>query len=211
VPILLGVLVSVAVIFAVFAVTLGRGGSMTQFQPDWPGRPLPEDRTVRAADVGTAKFSLAFRGYRMAEVDEALDRIAAEIAERDDAILRLSGRPFESQRTTLAPAATPSEAPADGPLGDDTAPIGFTPIAPEAPAAVSDAPVDDAAAIYMRPPAPAPDDTAPFALPPFDPPAAPSADPLGSPSWPTYSQPTYSQPTYPQPADDRPMYDGPDQ
>ena len=99
-PILLGVLVSVAVIFAVFAVTLGRGGSMTQFQPDWPGRPLPQERTVRAADVSEAKFSLAFRGYRMAEVDDALDRLAAEIAERDEAILRLSGRPFESQRTT---------------------------------------------------------------------------------------------------------------
>ncbi|HEY8730209.1 MAG TPA: DivIVA domain-containing protein, partial [Acidothermaceae bacterium] len=165
-PILLGVLVSVAVIFAVFAVTLGRGGSMTQFQPDWPGRPLPDDRTVRAADVGTAKFSLAFRGYRMAEVDDALDRIAAEIAERDDAILRLSGRSFESQRMPLAPAAVPTEALSDRQLSDDTAPVGLTPIAPEAPAPVGAAPVDDTAAIYMRPPAPAADDTAPFPLPP---------------------------------------------
>ena len=151
-PILLGVIVSVAVIFAVFAVTLGRGGSMTQFQPDWPGRPLPDERTLRAADVSAAKFSLAFRGYRMAEVDDALDRLAAEIAERDDAFVRLTGRPFESQRTAMEQAVVPVPAPVamptDAPLSDDTAPMGLPPIAP----------VDESTQVYMRPPAP--DDTA---------------------------------------------------
>jgi DivIVA domain-containing protein len=96
VPLLLAILVSVGVIFAVFAVTIGHGGSITQFQPDWPGRPLPDDRAVRAADLTAARFSLAFRGYRMAEVDDALDRLAAEIAERDETIEQLTGRPFES-------------------------------------------------------------------------------------------------------------------
>ena len=165
-PILLGVLVSVAVIFAVFAVTLGRGGSMTHFQPDWPGRPLPQERTVRAADVSEAKFSLAFRGYRMAEVDDALDWLAAEIAERDEAILRLSGRPFESQRTTIDSAtlgAVPVAVPAEAPLGDDTAPGGFAPIAP---APAEPAP-DDTAQFYLRPPAP--DETAQlYVRPPAD-------------------------------------------
>jgi DivIVA domain-containing protein len=105
-PIVLGILVSAGVIFAVFAVTVGHGGSMTQFQPDWPGRPLPEDRAVRAADVTAARFSLAFRGYRMAEVDDALDRLAAEIAERDYAIEQLTGRPFEPpQPAPIEPVA----------------------------------------------------------------------------------------------------------
>jgi DivIVA domain-containing protein len=104
VPVLLGILVSAVVIFAVFAVTMGRGGSMTYFRPDWPGQPLPEDRTVRAADIAAARFSLAFRGYRMAEVDDALDRLAGEIAERDAAIEQLTGRPFE-----LQPIAEPVE------------------------------------------------------------------------------------------------------
>jgi DivIVA domain-containing protein len=105
-PIVLGILVSAGVIFAVFAVTVGHGGSMTQFQPDWPGRPLPDDRAVRAADVTAARFSLAFRGYRMAEVDDALDRLAAEIAERDYAIEQLTGRPFEPrQPAPVEPAA----------------------------------------------------------------------------------------------------------
>ncbi len=99
-PLLFGILVAALVIFAIFAVTIGHGGSMTQFKPDWPGRPLPEDRAVRAQDLAEAQFSLAFRGYRMAEVDEALDRLAVEIAERDEQIERLTGQPFESARPT---------------------------------------------------------------------------------------------------------------
>jgi DivIVA domain-containing protein len=113
VPLVFGILVSVAVIFAMFAVTIGRGGSMTKFQPDWPGRALPEDRTVRADDVASARFSLAFRGYRMIEVDDALDRLASEIAQRDAVIEGLSGRPFESQRTVPASVLVDVDDPAD--------------------------------------------------------------------------------------------------
>jgi DivIVA domain-containing protein len=96
VPLLFGILVSAGVIFAIFAVTVGRGGSMTQFQPDWPGRPLPQDRPVRASDLSDARFSVAFRGYRMAEVDDALDRLAVEIAQRDERIQLLTGQPFDA-------------------------------------------------------------------------------------------------------------------
>jgi DivIVA domain-containing protein len=108
VPLLFGILVSAGVIFAIFAVTAGRGGSMTQFQPDWPGQPLPQDRPVRASDLADAKFSVAFRGYRMAEVDEALDRLAIEIAQRDEQIQQLTGRPFDPapEAVTVLPAAS---------------------------------------------------------------------------------------------------------
>jgi DivIVA domain-containing protein len=121
VPLLFGILVSAGVIFAIFAVTLGRGGSMTQFQPDWPGRPLPLDRPVRASDLADAKFSVAFRGYRMAEVDEALDRLAIEIAQRDERIQQLTGRPFEPdvEAVTVLPAA--SEVIAYDPAAQDPA------------------------------------------------------------------------------------------
>jgi len=106
VPLLFGILVSAGVIFAIFAVTVGRGGSMTQFQPDWPGQPLPQDRPVRASDLADARFSVAFRGYRMAEVDEALDRLAVEIALRDERIQQLTGQPFdvEPPAVTVVPA-----------------------------------------------------------------------------------------------------------
>jgi DivIVA domain-containing protein len=108
VPLLFGILVSAGVIFAIFAVTVGRGGSMAQFQPDWPGQPLPQDRPVRASDLADARFSVAFRGYRMAEVDEALDRLAFEIAQRDERIQQLTGQPFEAElpAVTVVPAAS---------------------------------------------------------------------------------------------------------
>ena len=136
-PIVLGILVSAGVIFAVFAVTVGHGGSMTQFQPDWPGRPLPEDRTVRAADVTSARFSLAFRGYRMAEVDDALDRLAAEISERDYTIEQLTGQPFESSKPApVEPVAepTPIEPVAElAPVSPTEAVAPTNPYAPPAP------------------------------------------------------------------------------
>jgi DivIVA domain-containing protein len=109
VPLLFGILVSAGVIFAIFAVTVGRGGSMTQFQPDWPGQPLPQDRPVRGADLADARFSVAFRGYRMAEVDEALDRLAVEIAQRDDRIQQLTGQPFGGASTAVPTAGAAAE------------------------------------------------------------------------------------------------------
>ena len=41
------------------------------------------------ADVDALRFPLAARGYRMADVDDALNRIAAELAERDARIADL--------------------------------------------------------------------------------------------------------------------------
>jgi DivIVA domain-containing protein len=130
VPLLFGILVSALIIFAIFAVAIGHGGSMTQFRPDWPGRPLPEDRTVRARDVADAQFSLAFRGYRMAEVDEALDRLAVEIAERDEQIQRLTGQPFEY---VPPPPATPDVDASDSISSDPAEPVAAEPIVAEYP------------------------------------------------------------------------------
>jgi len=90
------IVLAAVVVCGVAAVAMGYGGSITHFAPDWPGRPLPEDRTLRADDVTGARFSLAFRGYRMSEVDAVLDRLALEIHQRDARIEQLSGRPYES-------------------------------------------------------------------------------------------------------------------
>jgi DivIVA domain-containing protein len=96
---------------------MGYGGSITHFAPDWPGRRLPEDRTLRAADVTHARFSLAFRGYRMSEVDDALDRLALEIAQRDARIEQLTGRPYEAPgpeaETEPVPPSEPVQEPSD--------------------------------------------------------------------------------------------------
>ena len=90
------IVLAALVVFGVAAVAMGYGGSITHFAPDWPGRSLPEDRTVRADDIAKIRFSLAFRGYRMHEVDATIDKLAVEIATRDARIEQLTGRPFES-------------------------------------------------------------------------------------------------------------------
>lgn len=46
---------------------------------------------VRSGDVRELRFGLAARGYRMSEVDAALERLAAEIDERDRRIDELDG------------------------------------------------------------------------------------------------------------------------
>jgi len=55
--------------------------------PRLPPVLLPEH--PGAADIGELKFSVAFRGYRMDEVDEVLQRLAAALLERDAALAQL--------------------------------------------------------------------------------------------------------------------------
>jgi DivIVA domain-containing protein len=69
----------------VAVVASGRGGSM---DPAWGDRPdlgLPEDRRLGSADLRTVRFPLAFRGYRMSDVDDLLARLAEEAEEMESA------------------------------------------------------------------------------------------------------------------------------
>ena len=52
--------------------------------PSLPPVLLPEHPS--ATDIGSVRFSLGLRGYRMDQVDEVLDSLAAAIAERDSLI-----------------------------------------------------------------------------------------------------------------------------
>jgi DivIVA domain-containing protein len=93
-------LVTVAgVLFGVAAVAAGRGGSMSEAVPDHPEVTLP-DGPVSRADLEGLRFPLAFRGYRMADVDAVLDRLGAELAERDARIQELTrggSRPVDAE------------------------------------------------------------------------------------------------------------------
>ena len=51
---------------------------------------LPEG-PLRAEDIRGARFGTALRGYAMGQVDDLLERLAAEIAERDSRIAELTG------------------------------------------------------------------------------------------------------------------------
>lgn len=70
------------VVFGVAAVASGQGGAMSPAHPDRPDAGLPPG-PVGAAELGAVRFGVALRGYRMDEVDAFVDRVAAELAERD--------------------------------------------------------------------------------------------------------------------------------
>ena len=88
VPLLL-LLAALAVLAAIAVVAAGPGGSMgTATRDRSPGGELPVDDVDRAA-IERLRFSLAFRGYRMDEVDDVLARLADELEARDHRIAEL--------------------------------------------------------------------------------------------------------------------------
>ena len=64
---------------------------------------LPE-AALTPADIGQLKFGIALRGYAMSQVDDVLDRLAREIAERDARIAELTSgsRPVLALEPTIA-------------------------------------------------------------------------------------------------------------
>ncbi|GGX40300.1 DivIVA domain-containing protein [Streptomyces fructofermentans] len=84
----------VALVVVVGAVTLsvvggGESGALAEAPPERLRDPLPADRPVHRGDVEALRFPLTLRGYRMADVDEALGRLGAELSERDARIADL--------------------------------------------------------------------------------------------------------------------------
>jgi len=63
---------------AVAMVAAGRGAPLAPVYDDRPDALVPADGPITASDLRRVRFSLAFRGYRMSEVDALLDRLAAE-------------------------------------------------------------------------------------------------------------------------------------
>ncbi|MGC4109503.1 MAG: DivIVA domain-containing protein [Nocardioides sp.] len=63
---------------AVAVVAAGRGTPMSRAHDDALDSLVPLDGPVTADDLRRIRFPLAFRGYRMAEVDALLDRLAEE-------------------------------------------------------------------------------------------------------------------------------------
>jgi DivIVA domain-containing protein len=56
----------------------GRGAPMVDVYDDRPDSSVPATGPLAAEDLRRVRFSLAFRGYRMSEVDALLDRLASE-------------------------------------------------------------------------------------------------------------------------------------
>ena len=64
---------------AIALVAAGRGAPLAQEYDDRPDAMVPADGPIRATDLRRVRFSLAFRGYRMSEVDALLDRLATQL------------------------------------------------------------------------------------------------------------------------------------
>lgn len=64
---------------------------------------LPET-ALTPTDIGQLRFGIALRGYAMSQVDDVLDRLAREIAERDARIAELTSvaRPILAHEPTIA-------------------------------------------------------------------------------------------------------------
>lgn len=105
----LEVLVAVAVLFAAGAFALGRLPGVEPAPVDAPGDGLP-DGPLAPADLRRARFGLAFRGYRMSEVDAVLDRLQRELAGRDEEIERLRGA---ARSEAVAPVGGAADRPGD--------------------------------------------------------------------------------------------------
>lgn len=95
---LLQILVVLAVVAAVAAVAAGvlRGSASEELglpEPTTtiPTLHLPTDQ-LTATDVDRVRFSIGFRGYRMDEVDQVLDRLSGELSSRDAQIAELHER-----------------------------------------------------------------------------------------------------------------------
>ncbi|MFE9686297.1 DivIVA domain-containing protein [Streptomyces sp. NPDC006285] len=98
----------VALVVVVGAVTLsvvggGDSAALPEVAPERLRDPLPPDRPLHRGDVEALRFPLALRGYRMADVDDALGRLGAELAERDARIADLEAA-LAGARSTAAPS-----------------------------------------------------------------------------------------------------------
>ncbi|MDV9191776.1 hypothetical protein R6L23_26820 [Streptomyces sp. SR27] len=84
----------ITMVVVVAAVTLavvggGEGEVLPEVAPEQLVDPLPASRPVDRADVEALRLPVGLRGYRMADVDDVLVRLGAELAERDSRIAEL--------------------------------------------------------------------------------------------------------------------------
>jgi DivIVA domain-containing protein len=100
----IGVLVVGGLLFLGSSLLLGRGETQPPAELDRSPVELPEDRPVTGDDVRALRISVAFRGYRMTEVDWLLDQFAQTIDERDAQISALETRLREAPRPRPARA-----------------------------------------------------------------------------------------------------------
>jgi hypothetical protein len=99
------ILVAVAILVGVFFVATGRGGELAYEQADHAPLDLGP---VSATDVALLRPPTALWGYNMQVTDEALEKIAQAIRDRDMTIAFLQQR-LADVTTQTAPVRQPAE------------------------------------------------------------------------------------------------------
>jgi len=107
--VLLEIVLVAVVLFALAAFAVGGVGGMTEVPPERGDDGLPAG-DLRGEDLNRARFGLAFRGYRMAEVDAVLDRLRDQLVRYEQQL----GAPTGDGSGPPAPAPVP---PAPAPPG----------------------------------------------------------------------------------------------
>jgi hypothetical protein len=98
-------------------------------EPPWD---LPADRALHPDDVDAVRLPVALRGYRFAETDILLDRLAGELRARDEQIARLRGElraPDETKTEPFhpVPSGNPAAWSVPSPNGDPSWTVTATP------------------------------------------------------------------------------------
>jgi len=75
-------IVLVALMGVVAVVATGHGGSMREVYDDRPDVRIQADGPITARDLERVRFTVAFRGYRMSEVDSLIERLMEELESR---------------------------------------------------------------------------------------------------------------------------------
>ncbi|MFE5852821.1 DivIVA domain-containing protein [Streptomyces sp. NPDC056500] len=93
----------VVVVGAVTLAVIGGGDSaaLPDTAPEQLVDPLPDTRPIGRADVEALRLPVSLRGYRMADVDDVLARVGAELAERDARIAELESALAGAQATAV--------------------------------------------------------------------------------------------------------------
>ncbi|POM24889.1 hypothetical protein BTM25_35270 [Actinomadura rubteroloni] len=89
------VLACAVVLGAVVVLAAGRGGELAPPQPDHARLPYPEDYPVTGAEVAATRLPRSMFGYHPAATEQALDRYAAALTERDARLESLQGQVTE--------------------------------------------------------------------------------------------------------------------
>ncbi|MEV1115251.1 DivIVA domain-containing protein [Actinosynnema sp. NPDC049800] len=104
-----------AVVFLLAALVFGRGEELAPLPPGASPTRLPSD-DVTPDDVRDLKFQQVLRGYKMTEVDWALDRLAGEVERLRDRVAELEAELGVDHRAAADPdqvAADPDQVAAD--------------------------------------------------------------------------------------------------